>query len=67
MTADQVFEMILNDPYLWGRTGLSEGRRYYFRYWHKKGKYISDKKKLELILATGIKETRLFSWQGKVL
>lgn len=64
MTIDSAFELILEDSYLWGKTGLSEDRRHYFRHWHKKGKCISTGKKLELIGAAGIEVGFTFRMGG---
>jgi hypothetical protein len=60
MTIDQVFEMILADPYMWGKTGMSEDRRHYFRHWHRKKKNVSVGKKLEIIQAVGIEVKMVF-------
>lgn len=64
MTIDEMFEMILNDPYVWGKTGMNEDRRHYFRYWHRKGKNVSVGRKLEIIKAAGIEVKTSFYWRN---
>ncbi len=68
MNIDEMFEMILNDPYIWGKTGLSEDRRHYFRHWHRKGKNVSVGKKLEIIETAGYKMLYAFlDSDGKII
>lgn len=54
MSTDEAFKVILNDPYLWSKTGLSQSRRHYFRHMFRKKKSISLEKKLDLLQKAGI-------------
>ncbi len=66
MDINDAFKLLVNDAYLWGKTGLTPGRRYYFRHNLRKDKNISLDKKLELLRKAGFEVEFRFRMKGLI-
>lgn len=66
MDINDAFKILVNDAYLWGKTGLSPQRRHYFRHMFRKDKNISLDKKLELLRKAGFEVELRFRMKGLI-
>ncbi|GAB3177631.1 hypothetical protein [Telluribacter humicola] len=62
MNTDEAFKKLLDDEYLWGRTGEAPDRRRYFKHLVQKKKNLTTDKKMELLQKAGFVVVQDIKW-----
>jgi hypothetical protein len=62
MNTEEAFKRLLDNDYLWGRTGEAPDRRRYFKHLVRIGSGLTTDKKMELLRKAGFEVVQEIKW-----